>query len=281
MDQPQFADPTPTLATGPTPTLAMHGPFRRLRPLPGLHYQEFLRQLHQRLGPVRYLEIGTQVGESLRHAHGRAVAIDPGFRLDVAQWRTRAGVSLHETTSDAYFAGHDPREYLKGPIDVAFIDGMHLSDYVLRDFIAVERFCSRHSIVILHDALPLNHEMTERDRQPSKRRDRELAASWTGDVWRVLPELTRLRPDLRIEVLDCPPTGLVVVRSVDSTSDVLGHAAGGLVRKFMESEPDEEAFWAFVLGVRLANSRTWLVGNAQALDRLQRASMADRGSRAA
>jgi predicted O-methyltransferase YrrM len=259
----------------------MYGEFRRMQPLAGLHYQDFLQQLHQRLGPIRYLEIGTQQGKSLRHANGRAVAIDPSFRLDVAQWRMRPGCALYEMTSEAYFAGHDPQDHLKGPIDVAFIDGMHLSDFVLRDFIAVERFCSRQGIVILHDVLPINHEMTERDRQPSKRRDRDLATSWTGDVWRVLPELMRLRPDLRIEVLDCPPTGLAVVRNLDPTSGLLRHEAADLVRRFTESEPDEDAFWSFVLGLRLTNARTWLASNAQALDGLQRASIAGRRARAA
>lgn len=262
------------------PRLETIGGFRRLQPLPGLHYQDFLHLLHQRLGPIRYLEIGTQLGESLRHANGRAIAIDPDFRLDKVRWSTTPRLALHEVTSDSYFAGTDPREHLNGPIDLAFIDGMHLSEFVLRDFINVERVCSDHGIVILHDALPQNYEMTERVRRPARRLDRGLAAAWTGDVWRVLPELRRLRPDLRIEVLDCPPTGLVVVRDLDPASTVLADQMVRLVKQFTAAEPDEAAFWDFIGGITMTDSRTWLAENVHALDRLQRASMASRGARA-
>lgn len=240
----------------------------RVPPLAGLHYLDFLRALHGRLGPVRYLEIGTQAGLSLRPAAGPAVAIDPEFQIDLSRlgaklmMRLRPRRTFYAMESDRYFATHDPRFRLRGAIDLAFIDGMHLAEYALRDFINVEAHCADTAMVMLHDAVPLNFEMTERVRDPDRRTDRETAGAWTGDVWRVIPALRRLRPDLKIEVLDCPPTGLVMIRGVDPTSRVLGLSAETLARAFAETAPDEAEFWAYIRDLRPIDSRAWLVENA-------------------
>ncbi|HET6606129.1 MAG TPA: class I SAM-dependent methyltransferase, partial [Rhodopila sp.] len=111
----------------------------RVSPLTGIHYIEFLWRLHRQRQVGRYLEIGTQRGVSLGCAAGRAIAIDPHFLLDKATWAARPDTHLFEMTSDDFFAAHDPHSVLGGPIDLAFIDGMHLSEFVLRDFINVEQ----------------------------------------------------------------------------------------------------------------------------------------------
>jgi hypothetical protein len=83
-------------------------------------------------------------------------------------------------------------------VDVAFLDGMHLFEYLLRDFIHTERVCDRNSVILLDDCLPVNIEMTDGERRPDLRKDAELASWWTGDVWKVVEILRELRPDLRI-----------------------------------------------------------------------------------
>jgi hypothetical protein len=159
-------------------------------------------------------------------------------------------------TSDEFFAGHEPREHLEGAIELAFIDGMHLSEFALRDFNNVERYCDRSSMIVLHDALPMNFEMTERNWQPDLRRDEELASFWTGDVWRLVPLLARERPTLHIEVLDCPPTGLVLVGDLDPQSTILSDRLGELTRSLTEREPTEAEFWSFMETVDVTDSRT-------------------------
>jgi len=49
----------------------------------------------------------------------------------------------------------------------------------------------------------------------------ELRWAWTGDVWKILYAFKLFRPDLRVSILDCPPTGLVAVRGLDPSSTVL------------------------------------------------------------
>lgn len=227
----------------------------RVSPLGGIPYLEFLQALHVNRWVQRYLEIGTQHGESLKLARGNAVAIDPEFKLKTRLRFLRRRIHLFKTTSDAYFSTHDPCAVLGGPIELAFIDGMHLSDYVLRDFINVERHCSPDSMIVLHDALPQNFEMTERQRRTQARRDRGLAQAWTGDVWRVVPMLRRERPDLHIELLDCPPTGLVLITGVDPPSHLLQGRLDQLTRELTATSPSQSEFWSFIESQTVLSSR--------------------------
>ena len=235
--------------------------FPRVLPLNGPHYLKFLEALHRKKKVNRYLEIGTQTGMSLIYATGQSIAIDPNFLLDKGHWAERPGVRLFEMTSDDFFATNDPSNILGGPVDLAFIDGMHRSEFVLRDFINVERHCANDSTIILHDMVPLNYEMTERDRRPSMRRDRPLAAAWAGDVWRVMPILYHERPDLRIEVLDCQPTGLVLVSSLNARSQILRTHLDELALSLTDREPTESEFWSFVGSLTVLDSQQWLVSH--------------------
>jgi hypothetical protein len=232
--------------------------FARCSPLEGVPYQELLKTLHRKHQVQRYLEIGTQHGKSLEHAEAKAVAIDPEFLLDRQVWSAKPGVHLYEMTSDEFFARHDPREILGGEIDLAFIDGMHLAEFVLRDFLNVERYCSNNAIIILHDGLPQNFEMTERNRCKERRRDTALANAWTGDVWRVVPLLQRERPDLRIKILDCPPTGLVLIDHLDPSYTMPAGRRDELVHALTAAEPDEAEFWDFIESVSVMDSREML-----------------------
>jgi hypothetical protein len=227
----------------------------RVSPLGGLPYLEFLAALHARRQVKRYLEIGTQHGMSLSLARGQAVAIDPKFLFEPS-WPETPGIHLFEMTSDAFFAAHDPCEILGGPVELAFIDGMHLADFVLRDLYNVERYCSENSLIVLHDAIPRNFEMTERDRRTEARRDKELAWNWTGDVWRVVPLLRRERPELSIQVLDCPPTGLVLVGNLDPRYRMPEGRLAELTNMLSRTEVAEAEFWSFIGSLDVVDSRT-------------------------
>ena len=229
--------------------------FLRVAPLSGPHYLSILGLLHKRRHVARYLEIGTQSGASLKRAIGQAIAIDPEFHLDRAEWGEKPGVRLFEMTSDAFFIAHDPCAILGGRLDLAFIDGMHLAEYVLRDFVNVEQHCDRGSLIVLHDAIPGNFEMTERDRRTAARRDKVLANAWTGDVWRVLPILQRERPDLHIQILDCEPTGLVLIGNLDPGSRRLADRLDEHVGALQDHPAQEMDFWVFLASLTVTEGR--------------------------
>jgi SAM-dependent methyltransferase len=123
--------------------------------------------------------------------------------------------------SDDFFAQHDVLELFPNGPDVAFLDGMHHFEYLLRDFINTERCCHQHSLILLHDCLPVNRRMAERELRVDPDEAEETRLWWTGDVWRLLPALKKHRPDLRVTFLDCPPTGLVAVTNLDPRSAIL------------------------------------------------------------
>lgn len=239
--------------------------FPRAAPLGGIGYQGLLDGLHRHGGVRRYLEIGTQSGLSLALARCPAISIDPSYRLDKEAWGKRPGMHLFEMTSDDFFAAHDPVAILGGPVDLGFIDGMHLAEFVLRDFVNLERAAAPGGTIAIHDVYPGNFEMAERRRRTGHRKDKALARAWTGDVWRVLPLLARERPDLRIEVMDCPPTGIALVTGLDPASRHLAERLPALCEELAAAAPEEAAFWTFIETVPLSDSRA-------ALARLTRAA---------
>src|SRR5438132_11702385 len=180
--------------------------------LRGENYLTLLARLHRHLQPRTYLEIGVSTGESLALAGPQtdAVGVDPQPRLAHALGpRTR----VFAETSDEFFAKRDLRGELGGrPVELAFIDGMHLFEFVLRDFTNVESHCSRQGAILLHDCYPLDELTAARSR---------TTMFSSGDAWRAVLALKKYRPDLRIATLAAPPTGLAVVRGLDPSSRVL------------------------------------------------------------
>ena len=137
-----------------------------------MRYLSFLRKVHRLLAPERYLEIGIRSGTSLALARCRAVGIDPTFAIDA---KVDCDLALFRTTSDEYFARDDQLGPTGGePFDLAFIDGLHLFEFALRDFINTERHCSAKSLIIFDDVLPRTVDEAARVRH---------TAAWTGDVF--------------------------------------------------------------------------------------------------
>ena len=204
-----------------------HTPSRQLMSriaLPGLHYTKILRVIHQTLRPRTYFEIGVFTGDSIALARPetRVIGVDPDPKIPS---HLPVGTTVHAMTSDDYFAARDVSAELGGlPIDLAFIDGLHLFEQALRDFIHVEKFSAPASTVLLHDCYPLDRRTAERV---------QATAFSSGDVWRVILALKKYRPELRINVVATPPTGLAVVRGLDPGSDKLSQHFDEIVAEFM------------------------------------------------
>jgi hypothetical protein len=150
-------------------------------------------------------------------------------------------------TSDEFFANNDPKAVFPLGVDLAFLDGLHRFEYLIRDFVGTERCCHARSIVLIHDCLPLNHRMAERTMRGDDTESPETRSAWTGDVWRILPIVKKYRPDLRVLLLDCPPTGLVAITNLDPTSDVLVKAYYRIVDEFSSDDLEEvglDAVWS-------------------------------------
>lgn len=185
--------------------------------MPGEDYYFWLQRFHESLQPKTYVEIGLGHGRSLALAGPRTLAI--GIDPYQGNWERLNYVSPHSPatlfplTSDDFFVRHDLRQVIgKDTFDLAFIDGLHLFEQVLNDFINLERYARKDSVILIHDCLPIAPIVAERDRR---------TGFWTGDVWRIIPCLKSFRPDLRIVTIPTKPSGLAVVTNLDPTSQVL------------------------------------------------------------
>jgi len=98
-------------------------------------YLQVLQTLHDALQPSLYLEIGVRRGRSLALARGPAIGVDPAPELAEA---LPESTRLFQVASDDFFRDLAAQEMKVSP-DLVFIDGMHLFEYALRDFMHVER----------------------------------------------------------------------------------------------------------------------------------------------
>lgn len=213
-----------------------------------MNRHEFLRELHRVYRPRNYLEIGVDDGRSLSLSRVPSIAIDPTYRITR---ELRCDVQLVRSTSDAFFRRIDPLEHLRGgrnpfrklarkdpallfadpTLELSLLDGMHLFEFALRDFINVEKLSSWSSLIVLDDVLPHTPEEAARNRGTGG------PARWTGDVYKVADILTRYRPDLVTLAVDTSPTGMLVVFGADPTNTTLPTSMAGILAEYASPDP--------------------------------------------
>jgi predicted O-methyltransferase YrrM len=182
-------------------------------PTPRVTRHDLLRGLHRVLTPRTYLEIGVNEGASLTLSRARTVAVDPEFAVRHA---LHCDLDLVKAKSDDFFTRSDPLAHLGGtPVDLAFIDGMHLSEFAVRDFINVERQLAPGGVAVFDDVLPRNALEAARVRRTS---------AWAGDVYKAVRLIAQHRPDLVVVLINTWPTGTAVVVGADPSSAVLQQA---------------------------------------------------------
>jgi len=195
--------------------------------LPGEDYFQVLGRIHRHLKPQTYLEIGVSRGRSLRRVLPRTavIGVDPEPKLEKPAGPKQ---KIFRATSDDFFARHNPRAEFGGrAVDMAFIDGMHRFEFALRDFINVERYCERSSVILMHDCYPLDARTAQREQE---------TGFWSGDIWRLLLLLRERRPDLTVHTIGTPPTGLGIVLNPDPNSRVLVANVDELIREYLAKD---------------------------------------------
>ena len=198
-----------------------------MRRLPGPAYYKVLRWIHEILRPANYVEIGVRKGVSLRQAlEGTpCIGVDPRPMIRKAVPATR----IYELTSDEFFEQYDLSELLGGAVELAFIDGLHLFEQVLRDFIHLESHSGPGTVVLLHDCLPFDQQTSSRERTTD---------FYSGDVWKAALALRRTRPDLEMVTVRTAPTGLSLVSGLDAASRRLEKELSEIVTTYRDLDFD-------------------------------------------
>jgi hypothetical protein len=203
--------------------------------LTGEAYTAVLQRFHRTFQPRNYLEIGVSSGATLDLAECFAIGVDPNPAIDRPVLRNKPACCFFQMTSDSFFQRFDPSVLFGQPVDMAFLDGMHLFEFLLRDFINVERHCKPNSVIFMHDCIPTDEYVGRREIDDHRLRSRSAHPEWwTGDVWKVLAILLGHRPDLRIAVFNAHPTGLVAVTRLDPTSRLLAERYFDLVAEYKD-----------------------------------------------
>jgi glycosyltransferase involved in cell wall biosynthesis len=125
----------------------------------------------------KYLEIGVETGYTFNNVHfTNKTGIDPSpaFESD----------DLVIKTSDGFFENL----HLDSLFDIVFIDGMHQSEYVIKDINNSIKYLNDNGKILLDDVIPLNSD--EQLKIPIKHIYEngvlKTMVPWTGDVWKVL-----------------------------------------------------------------------------------------------
>lgn len=189
---------------------------------------ELLSHLHHNIKPETYLEIGVNQGNSIVQAQKETnvIGIDP---FDSIIYKLPKNIKMYFETSDAFFERKDVTKILNNKkIDLAFIDGMHLFEYVLRDFINVEKLSHKDTIITLHDCIPSDAYMTTREFH---------SGSWTGDVFKMIMILKKYRPDLKI--YNGP--GICIVSNINPQNTTLQENYDKILNEYMNITYDDIA----------------------------------------
>ncbi len=193
---------------------------------------EYVGNVIQLQRPQVYLEIGVATGKTLfAPPHPPlSIGVDPAFSSDVPHIDSGT-IMVFKETSDNVFDKGILDETLSGRhIDMAFIDGMHLCEYVMRDFINTAARCRKDSLILIHDMFPQNRAEAQRERTQSR---------WTGDVYRFGLALMKYNPGFPLMfVSDTAGTGMALVRVRDPELQ-FAVSQDEMVKYMMSIEPDQ------------------------------------------
>jgi glycosyltransferase involved in cell wall biosynthesis len=122
-----------------------------------------------------YLEIGVENGYTFNNVHFlKKTGVDPDPKF--------FDKNICKLTSDEFFAQNTQSS------DIIFIDGMHHSEYVLRDVNNSIKILNDNGYIFIDDVIPLNYN--EQLRIPIKHYYEngilKYGEEWTGDVWKTI-----------------------------------------------------------------------------------------------
>lgn len=191
-------------------------------------YKTFLPKLHQVVAPERYVEIGIRHGYSLSLSpKAKKIAIDPTYGAEHMQFEV-AHTTFFRLTSDKFFETQDLKELMPEGFDLGYIDGLHLFEFALRDFINLERFAAPGGVVIVDDVIPRTEAEAAR---------KASGGSWAGDVWKLVECFRTYRPELLATAMltRSEPTGCLILTAPDRSNRVLSERYNEILARFTDA----------------------------------------------
>ena len=169
----------------------------------GPDYVQMLRALHAWKKPKTYLEICKGHNITLELSMCRTIAVGHP-NLSAAAIEKIKNIEFHSFQMDSisFFENAALLNLYREKIDLAFIDGAHICETALSEFLHIEKIARHDAVIVLHDCLPLEVGITGRDATRAAPRNPKRRDWWLGDVWRTALYLKRHRPDLGSGLID-------------------------------------------------------------------------------
>jgi SAM-dependent methyltransferase len=208
------------LDTCPVPIIEKHSDSAYEEKKGHVPYHDVLKKIHEVLKPKFYVEIGVRKGKSFGLAKCESIGIDP--EPDI-KGKLSDNQYIYEMTSDSFFLHEGKRVLENKKLDLVFIDGLHLFEFALRDFMNVEKYANSNTVVVIDDIFPNNSIQAQRERS---------TAVWTGDVWKLAACLVDERKDLQLFFIDSYPTGMLVIKSLNPKNNKLINQYNPIIRRY-------------------------------------------------
>ena len=170
---------------------------------------DIINHLIEKYNYKSYLEIGVQAGYNF-HAVKCAskIGVDPApcrCMECAGKWSANKSpnVKLKIMSSDQFF------DFNYKKFDIVFIDGLHTSEQVYRDFENAVTFLKKGGVILLHDMLPIKKE-----HQVSH----YVHGHWNGDCWKAFVRLQEKYVGWKFNCIDLDE-GIGFVRRSDEPLD--------------------------------------------------------------
>ncbi len=138
---------------------------------------------------AKYLEIGVEYGQTFLQTHFKneyKTGVDPDPKFPVANKEFK----FESCTSDDFFKTLVESKTLdnENKYDVIFIDGMHQTEYFLRDFNNSVKVLKNGGSIFIDDILPLtfNEQLKIPRKHYYENGILKYGEEWTGDIWKVV-----------------------------------------------------------------------------------------------
>ena len=156
------------------------------------------------------------------------IGVDPQPKIEQ---ELNPNTQIFATESDHFFRTQDVQDLVNGKIQLAFVDGLHQFDQVLKDFINIEKNSTKDTVVLFHDIYPVVPETATREWN---------TYYWAGDTWKFMHIINKYRPNIILKTIPTFPTGLGFATNLDPSCNILSDNYEAIVDEFMNTEYDLE-----------------------------------------
>ena len=168
---------------------------RNLLSLRSLETSDLINDIAKIIDARSYLEIGVETGLTFNQVKiFQKTAVDPRFLFDY-QRDFRTNLSFHEITSDEFFKKLAKNEIKNQKFDLVFIDGLHVFEQVVKDFMNVINHMNLGGVIVIDDTVPIDEFSALPSQKDCYRlrieSGRHNDGSWHGDVYKLIYILSK------------------------------------------------------------------------------------------